>query len=122
MTTRLGAPLVVSMAVLVTLGCSGPPWYMGRPLDGRPSIPPRTARPVPEEARAGARAARAAGRPVLEIAALSDLASIGKLSATESVRLSPDAAGATRRRPSWQAPRDVHRRLRLSPESSRCGR
>jgi hypothetical protein len=87
MTTRLGAPLVVSMAVLVTLGCSGPPWYMGRPLDGRPSIPPRTARPVPEEARAAAQAARAANRPVLEIAALSDLAAIGKLSGTEAVRL-----------------------------------
>jgi hypothetical protein len=60
---------------------------MGRPLDGRPSIPPRTARPDPAEARAGARAARAANRPVLEIAALSDLAALGRLSGPESARL-----------------------------------
>jgi hypothetical protein len=59
---------------------------MGKPLDGRPSIPPRTARPVPEEARASAIAARAAHRPVLELAALCDLAALERLSGPETAR------------------------------------
>jgi hypothetical protein len=83
---RLGLLAVVS-AALGAAACGGPPWYMGKPLDGRPSIPPRTARPIPEEARAAAGAARAANRPVLEIAALSDLAAVGKLTAAEAARL-----------------------------------
>ena len=89
-TTAIGAGLalfVVAAAALGAPGCGGPPWYMGKPLDGRPSIPPRTARPVPEEARPAAQAARAANRPVLEIAALSDLAAVGKLTGPEAARL-----------------------------------
>ena len=50
--------------------CGAPPWRMGTPLDGRPSIPPRAARETPAESRAAAAAARRPGQPVLELAAL----------------------------------------------------
>jgi tetratricopeptide (TPR) repeat protein len=59
---------------------------MGAPLNGRPSIPPGTARPDPGEVRAGAVVARVAGRPVLEIAALSQLATLGRLTGPETGR------------------------------------
>jgi hypothetical protein len=88
MKIRLPLHLLLPAVVVVGVGvgCGGPPWYMGKPLDGRPSIPPRTARPVPEEARASAIAARAAHRPVLELAALSDLAALERLSGPETAR------------------------------------
>ena len=51
-------------------GCGAPPWRMGAPLDGRPSIPPRQrGRRRRQRADAAARRARS-GRTVLEIAAL----------------------------------------------------
>jgi tetratricopeptide (TPR) repeat protein len=53
--------------------CSAPPWQIGRPLDGKKSIPPTMARPTPAEARESAARARAAGQPVLELAALAAL-------------------------------------------------
>jgi hypothetical protein len=55
------------------VGCSAPPWQIGRPLDGKKSIPPTEARPTPAEARETAARARAAGEPVLELAALAAL-------------------------------------------------
>ena len=64
--------LLLAMAALAA-GCAWPPWQMGAPLDGRPSIPPGSALPSPREARAAAVAARAAGQPVLEIRALQAL-------------------------------------------------
>jgi len=64
--------LVAALAALAgsATGCTWPPWRIGRPLDGQPSIPPRPALPSPAEARAAAAAARAAGQPVMEIHAL----------------------------------------------------
>jgi hypothetical protein len=58
---------------LVGAACSAPPWQFGAPLNGRRSIPPRTAIPSPAELRATAAAARVAGQPVLEIEALQSL-------------------------------------------------
>ena len=70
--TRLGRlALVAALASLSA--CMWPPWRIGRPLDGQPSIPPRTALPTPARARATAVEARAAAEPVLELAALQAL-------------------------------------------------
>lgn len=67
--TRAGR-LVLAGALAALAGCTWPPWRIGRPLDGQPSIPPRPVLPSPAEARAAAASARAAGQPVLEIQAL----------------------------------------------------
>jgi tetratricopeptide (TPR) repeat protein len=80
------AALVVVLVVSIQ-GCGAPPWQMGAPLNGRPSIPPTTARRSPEEARRAADGARASGAAVLELAALSELASSGRLRAGEQRRM-----------------------------------
>jgi hypothetical protein len=65
---------VITMGVwAMAAGCSLPPWQIGRPLDGRPSIPATEARPTPAEARQTAARARLAGEPVLELRALAEL-------------------------------------------------
>jgi tetratricopeptide (TPR) repeat protein len=64
---------LAASAALGLPSCAAPPWRMGSPLDGRPSIPPTQARRTPAESRAAAVAARAAGRPALEIVALAEL-------------------------------------------------
>jgi hypothetical protein len=73
--TRIGRlARVVAFASLSGLtACTWPPWRIGRPLDGKASIPPRSALPSPAAARAAAVAARAGGQPVLEIEALQAL-------------------------------------------------
>jgi len=60
---------------------------MGAPLDGRPSIPPTQARRTAAESRAAAVAARTAGRPPLEIVALTELNVSDHLSELERTRL-----------------------------------
>ena len=61
---------ITSATCALSAGCSAPPWQIGRPLDGRPSIPPTEARPTPRRGatdgrtrprgrRAGDRARRA---------------------------------------------------------------
>ena len=60
---------------------------MGTPLDGKPSIRADVARNTPVYSRAAAAAARAAGQPVLELAALGDLDRAGLLSGVEAGRL-----------------------------------
>ena len=60
---------------------------MGSPLDGRPSIPPTTARPTTEQARATAARERAAGRSVLELMALLEIEVADKLNSRERTRL-----------------------------------
>ena len=59
------APGVVALIgfVLAAPGCAFPPWSMGAPLDGRPSIPATTAAPSILSLRALAVAERAAGTP-----------------------------------------------------------
>jgi len=76
----------VAAAVLIA-GCGAPPWRMGSPLDGRPSIPPTSARPTAEQARATAARERAAGRTVLEMAALLEIDVAEKLTAADRIRL-----------------------------------
>jgi len=75
-------------------GCSAPPWQIGRPLDGRPSIPPTEARPTVVEARQTAARARAEGEPVIELAALAALERSWRLDAV--LRAQPTAAEQAR--------------------------
>jgi hypothetical protein len=79
--------LAAVAAVVWIAGCGAPPWRMGSPLDGRPSIPPTSARPTAEEARATAARERAAGRTVLETAALLEIDVTDKLTAADRIRL-----------------------------------
>ena len=60
---------LLALSGLSVSSCTWPPWRFGRPLDGRPSIPPGPAFPTPAAARAAAVDARKLGQPVLEIAA-----------------------------------------------------
>jgi hypothetical protein len=74
-------------ALLLLAGCSLPPWQIGAPLNGHPSIPPHEARLTPREARETANRERSFGHPVLELAALSWLAEAERLTEVERGRL-----------------------------------
>ena len=82
-----GRRLLLAVASVALVDCGAPPWRLGKPLDGRPSIPSGTAIPAPGEAAAVAEKARASGRRVLELAALAQLDSAGQLNGTERARL-----------------------------------
>ncbi len=77
-------------ACAAVAGCSAPPWQIGAPLNGHPSIPPTGARPTPLEARETASRARAAGEPVIELGALAALERSYHLDAV--LRAKPTAA------------------------------
>ena len=77
-------PALVFVAVS---GCGAPPWRMGTPRDGRPSIPPDNAIPLPARSADAAEQARASGRRVLEISALLQLDAAGRLGGTARDRL-----------------------------------
>jgi hypothetical protein len=81
-------------ACAVAAACSAPPWQIGAPLDGRPSIPPTEARPTPAEARQTATRARAAGEPVIELGALAALERSWRLDAV--LRAKPTVAEEAR--------------------------
>jgi tetratricopeptide (TPR) repeat protein len=81
-------------ALAIAAGCSLPPWQIGRPLDGRPSIPATEARPTPAEARQTAARARLAGEPVIELRALAELERSWRLDAV--LRAQPTAAEVAR--------------------------
>lgn len=83
---------LVSGARLLS-GCSLPPWQIGAPLNGRPSIPSSEARLTPREARETANRERAFGHAVLELGALSSLAAAEWLGEGERARLG-DLLGA----------------------------
>jgi hypothetical protein len=72
---RVGRVFVgfVACGASAAAACSAPPWQIGRPLDGKKSIPPTAALPTPAEAREAAARARAAGQPVIELGALAAL-------------------------------------------------
>ncbi|HTB58967.1 MAG TPA: hypothetical protein VLC06_13900 [Polyangia bacterium] len=91
MTSRAAITL---SACAVAAACSAPPWQIGRPLDGRPSIPPTEARPTPAEARQTAARARAAGEPVIELGALAALERSYRLDAV--LRAKPTVAEEAR--------------------------
>jgi hypothetical protein len=89
----LRAAIAIGVCAAAT-GCSAPPWQIGRPLDGRPSIPPTEARPTPAEARQTAARARAAGEPVIELGALAELERLWRLDAV--LRAQPTVAEEAR--------------------------
>jgi len=80
MTARVRGAAVVALALGAS--CAGPPWFMGSPLDGRPSIPPTRKNLSYKGERAAAAAARARGETILELRAL--------LVLDELERLEPD--------------------------------
>lgn len=90
---RLRAAIVLGAGALAA-GCSAPPWQIGRPLDGHPSIPATEARLTPAEARQEAARARAAGELVLELRALAALERSWRLDAV--LRAQPTAAEEAR--------------------------
>ena len=75
------------LAVLALVDCGAPPWQLGKPLDGRPSIPPSPAIVTPSQATADAKQARSSGRRVLEITALRQLEVAEKLTDSKRARL-----------------------------------
>jgi hypothetical protein len=78
---------VVGLACLLASACTGPPWFMGTPLDGRPSIPRDHASRSFKERRADVAAARAAGEPVVELRALIPLDDVERLLPENRARL-----------------------------------
>jgi tetratricopeptide (TPR) repeat protein len=78
-------PIAIGMLALVD--CGAPPWQLGKPLDGRPSIPPGQAVVSPERSAVDAQEARASGRRVLEIAALERLDVADRLNDAQRKRL-----------------------------------
>jgi hypothetical protein len=89
---RQGAPRVATVLMASWLagwlaGCSLPPWQIGAPLNGRPSIPPTEARLTPREAREAIARAHALGQTVLELEALASLAGAERLTDAERARL-----------------------------------
>jgi hypothetical protein len=78
---------LLALASVWLMDCGAPPWQLGRPLDGRKSIPPGRAIPTREQAVAAASQARLDNHRVLEIAALSQLDVADRLSGTEAARL-----------------------------------
>jgi hypothetical protein len=74
-------------AALAVPGCALPPWSMGAPLDGRPSIPATTAAPSITSLRALAVAQRAAGHTALELKALETIARAERLKPDERARV-----------------------------------
>ena len=73
--------------VCAAVGCGAPPWQLGKPLDGRPSIPPDQAVLSSAHAAADAEKEKAAGRRVLEISALQKLDAADALSGPARLRL-----------------------------------
>lgn len=113
---RRAARLLALAALSGLSACTWPPWRIGRPLDGQASIPPHPALPSPAAARAAAVAARAAGQPVLEIAALQALHR--EYGQDARLRAQPTHAESLRLADLLQARAEAFRALgRAAPES-----
>jgi hypothetical protein len=83
--SRAAALALVTAAGLAA--CTGPPWYMGQPLNGHASIP-RTRRNLSyKDLRAEAATRRMAGQPVLELRALILLDQMDRLEPEPRARL-----------------------------------
>jgi len=111
--------VVVALACAFAPACTGPPWFMGTPLDGSPSIPRGHVSRSFMERRADAASARARGETVLELRALIPLDDVERLSPENRARLVEllDARAAE-----WHAlgravpeSRDLARLARLAP-------
>ena len=77
----------IAIGALALLDCGAPPWQLGKPLDGRPSIPPGQAVVSPARSAADAAQARASGRRVVEITALAQLDLADRLNGEQAGRL-----------------------------------
>jgi hypothetical protein len=81
---RLGPALALAAGLSA---CGGPPWFMGKPLDGHVSIPEGSARVSWPRQRQRAVEARREGQPVIEVGALLALDQAGRLTPEEGARL-----------------------------------
>lgn len=79
--------LALALACAAGTGCGGVPWFLGAPLDGRPSIPARSRVVTVAEHRRFAEAAVAQGNHVGELAELEALAERDALRGDETRRL-----------------------------------
>jgi len=77
----------LALVCAMLAGCGAPPWRLGAPRDGRPSIPPSKALPTPAQATQSAEQARVSGRRVLEIASLMQLDAQAQLTDPGRARL-----------------------------------
>jgi tetratricopeptide (TPR) repeat protein len=75
------------VGLLLLASCAGPPWYMGSPLDGKPSIPASGARRSVGDQRAAAATAQTKGQTVLELRALVALDTLERLTPANRARL-----------------------------------
>jgi tetratricopeptide (TPR) repeat protein len=88
MTARAGRGRCRAFALALALGaCSGPPWFMGSPLDGQASVPPTRANPSFKALRAQAATARTKGQTVLELGPLIALDDLDRLEPVQRERL-----------------------------------
>jgi hypothetical protein len=83
----VGSVVAVAAAALLLTACAGPPWYMGSPLDGKPSIPDRTLKRSVGDERAAAATAQTRGETVLELKALVALDTLERLKPGNRARL-----------------------------------
>jgi hypothetical protein len=79
--------LILALLATALVGCGGTPWFLGAPLDGHPSIPPRSRVVTVAEHRQNAELAFAAGNRVVEIAELEALEERDSLRDAERGRL-----------------------------------
>jgi hypothetical protein len=79
--------LALALVGVLAGACSGPPWYMGAPLNGRPSIPPTTASRSWRQQRVVAARANEAGEAALELRALLALETVQRLEPGQPPRL-----------------------------------
>lgn len=86
--SRAGARfgLVVAWAA-AAVGCAGPPWSMGRPLNGSVSIPETTASPAIKRWKAQAKTEGKAGHTLFELRALLAIDDAERLDGEEATRL-----------------------------------
>ena len=75
------------LAAVVLAGCAGAPWFLGEPLDGKPSIPPTSRAETVADHRRKLGDAQKAGEKVLELAELLALEDRGALRVEDRKRL-----------------------------------
>jgi tetratricopeptide (TPR) repeat protein len=120
--TARGTMVMVAVAALGAAfgaSCAGPPWFMGAPLDGQPSIPATRKNLSFKEQRVAAATARTKGQTVFELGALLVLDDLERLLPEQRERL----AGLLERRAiefhalgrAIPESRDLARLARLAP-------
>ena len=79
--------LALVLMVALAGSCAGPPWFMGAPLNGSPSIPPTRKNLSYKDQQAAAATARTKGQTVLELRALVILDDLDRLEPDSRARL-----------------------------------